>query len=77
MFTVTTDHPREGSLLEEQHPRSNKHYFVSTHEVQPVSTMIRSILFECFRGSPPLLAKKVTEFSLAALNMTLSLTLLR
>ena len=60
MFAVCTEHPIEKARLEEEHPTINKHFWVSSKDVHTLVGLLRSILFEYFRGSPPLLAKKIT-----------------
>jgi hypothetical protein len=77
MFLVEAEHPAEKAKLEEEHPAFNRHFYVSSRESSTLVNLLRSISFEYFRGSPPALAKKLTEFVIDTLNMTLSLSLFR
>lgn len=77
MFLVEAEHPVEKAKLEEDHPALNNHFYVASREASTLVNLLRSILFEYFRGSPPALAKKLTEFVIDTINMTLSLSLFR
>ena len=47
-------------MLEQEYPAVNGQFYVTAQEVYSLTGVIRSILFEYFRGTPPLLAQKIT-----------------
>lgn len=77
LLFVESSNPEERTILDGEYLSQDSIFIVPTNETETVQSIVRSICFQHFQNSMPVLAQKVIEFANHSLRMTFSLTLLR